>query len=135
MGWKSKEKKKQYWDRYYQKNKISISIKNKTRRNRPEHKIREMDRNLQKRYGISLQYAISLLEKQEYLCPICLKSLKELKWVVDHNHSTGQVRGILCDRCNLNLGALGDRVEPLQRAIKYLTNHPSADPENPVGGV
>lgn len=39
---------------------------------------------------------------------------------VDHDHSTGAVRGILCNACNRALGTFGDTVEGLERALGYL---------------
>jgi hypothetical protein len=42
------------------------------------------------------------------------------QWVVDHNHDTGEVRGILCHSCNTALGRFGDDVWLLQAALDYL---------------
>ncbi len=44
-------------------------------------------------------------------------------WNVDHDHVTGLVRGILCCTCNLNIGALGDSVHGVMRAVDYLVKH------------
>jgi hypothetical protein len=51
-------------------------------------------------------------------------------WVVgeklfawDHDHTTNQVRGILCERCNRAIGLLRDDVDVLKNAIKYLERH------------
>lgn len=41
--------------------------------------------------------------------------------VVDHDHSTGDVRGVLCSDCNLAIGLMKDNVKRLQNAIQYLT--------------
>ena len=65
------------------------------------------------------------LEEQERKCPICERTVEETgkRLVVDHNHSTGKVRGLLCTRCNTNLGGFSDSVEILQKAIDYLKLH------------
>lgn len=69
-----------------------------------------------------------ILKLQKSKCAICGKAHSEKpekKWArarlaVDHDHSTGKVRGLLCFRCNTGLGSLGDDLQKLQRAVKYL---------------
>ena len=39
---------------------------------------------------------------------------------LDHCHITGKFRGWLCGKCNMGIGALGDSIQGLQRAIEYL---------------
>jgi Recombination endonuclease VII len=53
------------------------------------------------------------------LCVIC--QLKPCT-AVDHCHSTGIVRGMLCNQCNTVLGMMGDDTERLMRAVAYLEN-------------
>lgn len=50
-------------------------------------------------------------------CPVCLR---KSALVVDHDHSTGQIRGWLCRPCNSGLGLLGDTADGLRRALTYL---------------
>lgn len=57
-------------------------------------------------YGLSNADYVALLEQQEYRCAICKE---ETKLVVDHNHETGAVRGLLCNICNLGLGLVETR--------------------------
>lgn len=42
---------------------------------------------------------------------------------VDHNHDTGKVRGLLCGKCNRSIGVLGDSVQILRNAVKYLEHY------------
>ena len=57
-----------------------------------------------------------MLERQAGLCPICRRGLGD-KPHVDHDHETGEVRGLLCFTCNVGLGNFSDDVERLQRAL------------------
>ena len=61
----------------------------------------------------------SMLLAQESKCLICQE---EKLLVVDHCHTEGTVRGLLCHSCNTALGKFKDNVEILERAIKYLKN-------------
>lgn len=69
-------------------------------------------------YGLSLEDWHELLDKQNGVCAICGESFDKL--CVDHDHKTGQVRGLLCDKCNKGLGQFNDDVNKLARAIQYL---------------
>ena len=60
-----------------------------------------------------------MLERQAGLCPICRRGLGD-KPHVDHDHETGEVRGLLCFTCNVGLGNFGDDVERLRRGARYL---------------
>lgn len=46
-------------------------------------------------------------------------------WNVDHDHATGRVRGIICHNCNTAIGKLGDTLEGVLRAVRYLNPAPS----------
>jgi predicted Fe-S protein YdhL (DUF1289 family) len=72
---------------------------------------------LQKRFGITQEQYDLLLEKQARKCAICQK-IRLL--VVDHCHTTGKVRGLLCGSCNRAIGLLKDSSESAQRAASYL---------------
>ena len=70
-------------------------------------------------HGLSLDDYKAILERQHGCCAVCLKpSTRRL--VVDHDHDTGQVRGLLCDPCNTAIGVLGDNEAGLLRALAYL---------------
>jgi len=78
------------------------------------------DRRLINKYNISqLDYEL-LVKKQDGKCVICRK---DNTLVVDHNHKTGNIRELLCDKCNLGLGNFKDNIELLSNAIMYLKKH------------
>lgn len=58
-------------------------------------------------------------EKAAGRCQICHK---ETALHIDHDHSTGQVRGLLCNSCNGGLGAFKDNPDFLHEAVRYLEN-------------
>lgn len=89
-----------------------------TRRKRRNPYKYERDRML-KKYGLNQKLYEEMFEKQGNACLICVD--KEAKrYVVDHNHTTGKVRGILCWHCNVLLGHAKEDKEILKSAIIYL---------------
>lgn len=84
-------------------------------------------RYLEREYGITIDEYNKLLEKQNYRCAICGgegflmdSSRHKIKLVVDHDHNTGVVRGLLCHNCNRALGLFHDNEKDLLSAIDYL---------------
>ena len=77
---------------------------------------------LRRTFNLTLEQYAELYDTQEGKCAICKKKQVEHKNAlsVDHCHSTGKVRGLLCDKCNLGLGLFQDDVESLERAVYYL---------------
>lgn len=76
-------------------------------------------------YGITLQEYEGVIAKQNNRCLICGVKFKTKKVgpdspVVDHCHSTGRVRGILCNECNRGLGYFRDSPQALRQAANYL---------------
>lgn len=55
-------------------------------------------------------------------CECCDKVTSRL--VLDHNHDSGLFRGWLCHTCNTGIGKLGDSLEGLERALRYLESNP-----------
>tara|TARA_B110000003_G_C16614464_1_gene520777 strand:+ start:124 stop:657 length:534 start_codon:yes stop_codon:yes gene_type:complete len=64
-----------------------------------------------------------LSEGMIFECPICLKiSIVGItKIVLDHNHSTGEIRGYLCESCNTGIGRFKDNVNILKNGIEWLS--------------
>lgn len=83
------------------------------------------DQYLKRVYNITLQQYEQMLQEQHGKCWICGWAWRvgKRRLAVDHSHSTGVVRGLLCYRCNKGLGVFQDRVDALSQAVKYL-QHP-----------
>jgi hypothetical protein len=73
-------------------------------------------------YGISKGELIALWERQNRGCAICHRPipLTGPSSHLDHNHETGQVRGLLCNFCNHALGLVFENPQILQSAIEYI---------------
>jgi len=76
---------------------------------------------LKQLYGLSLDEFSDLIKQQNNCCPLCQEEFIKTP-DVDHDHTTGKVRGLLCRSCNLMLGKARDSISVLSRAIDYLTN-------------
>lgn len=71
-----------------------------------------------RKYGLTLEDFDKLLAAQKGLCKICQQPMKPA--AVDHCHSTGRVRGLLCRKCNVGLGMFRDNPSLLRSAARYL---------------
>ena len=84
-----------------------------------------------KKYGIKPEDYNNLLIKQNGVCAICLKSETKIhprtkqvaQLSIDHCHTTGKVRGLLCGNCNFAIGHLQDSPYLCERAMNYLLNN------------
>jgi hypothetical protein len=74
------------------------------------------------RHGITEEEFWSIYQEQDGCCPVCDKEIQAEESAVDHNHVTGEVRGILCKKCNRALGLLGDSPSTMLRASNYLSS-------------
>lgn len=93
----------------------------------PEAIKRQNRRAALKRYGgMTLKDYADLSAQQASVCAICRRSVPDGKRLhVDHDHRTLQVRGLLCQDCNLGLGNFMDDPEVLERASAYLQGPPA----------
>ena len=105
-------------------NKEKAALNTKRHREKYGKEYKEKTRNYKYiiNYGITLDDWKRLLEDQNYRCGICFKHSSEetMNMVVDHDHKTGVIRGLLCRNCNTALGLLKDSVENMKSAIDYL---------------
>ena len=96
-------------------------------------KEKKKDRDLKSKYGIDVARYEEMLKEQENKCACCGVSLEELSekypnsfhkaLVVDHDHETGKVRGLLCSSCNTLIGYLEKRKELIPKAYDYIEKH------------
>lgn len=86
-------------------------------------------------YGVSGAFVLAMWEAQDRRCAICGRELTRLSAMssevaqratvprIDHDHETGEVRGLLCDGCNKGIGTLGEDPDILRRAADYLERY------------
>ncbi len=75
------------------------------------------------KYGMKPEDYDDMLKRQNGLCWICKTNApghKHNYFSIDHSHETGQIRGLLCNACNMGLGYFRDNTSKLESAIKYL---------------
>lgn len=84
----------------------------------------QWERHIKNKYGLSVEDYLSMLDEQNGVCAICEHTCASgNRLCVDHCHSTGRVRGLLCAHCNHAIGKLGDDPQVLRRAAGYLEEH------------
>lgn len=77
--------------------------------------------NLRKNYGIGIAEFESILLDQGGKCAVCEgPALGKGRYHVDHDHKTGQIRGLLCHKCNVALGMVQDSIPHLLLLVRYL---------------
>jgi hypothetical protein len=116
----------QYWKGQYlciecQKFKQKHSWESRT----PE---KRLEQHLKYKYGVTHEAFMQRWQQQNGCCEICNSNLPDLMsyekrrraYAIDHNHETGEFRGILCVKCNSLLGMANDSEVILQSAITYL---------------
>ena len=119
MPYKNKQQEKEWFQNRYQNNKdklkLQVSLLNK------EYPERAKNRALKRNYGITLDEWQSMWDEQDGKCAICGKYfIKPRDAHVDHNHETGEIRGLLCRMCNVGLGHFNEDKELLFKVIEYL---------------
>lgn len=106
---------------------IESARKRDRARNKKPERIRWMkNKDLTRHFGITVEEFDRMVKEQNSLCAICrnpetwTRNGKLVDLSVDHNHVTGQVRGLLCYQCNTALGKLKESVEAMKSMISYV---------------
>lgn len=78
--------------------------------------------HIKRSYGLDWEAYIELMDKQQGKCFLCGSngSGKDNRLVVDHDHDTGEVRGLLCWNCNVGIGLFKEDISLLEKVIKYI---------------
>ena len=108
--------------RRYQENREKERERAKEYRERNYEKIEA--RRILRLYGVTENEYKKLIELQGSVCAICgLPPSSKKRLHIDHRHTDGVVRGLLCNNCNIILGHAKDSIVTLESAISYLKNH------------
>jgi hypothetical protein len=107
--------------RWQEKNRERHVAKQRLYRHQNRERIQRANRSrhLVKKYGITLDEYEALSESQNHLCQIC-GDTEEGGLHVDHDHRTGEIRGLLCGRCNKAIGLFDDDPTRVLAAERYL---------------
>lgn len=117
-GWTSTEKSREYNRSWRNENAERDRANKQAWRDRnPDYSRTYLLKTL---YGLSLDDYQTMLDRQDGACALCLKKPGQRNLSVDHDHETGRVRGLLCQKCNRMLGGFEGSVEVLGRTVAYM---------------
>ena len=84
------------------------------------YKLSITNSTLKNKYGITLDDYNRILKEQNNSCIVCGATPDKQRLHVDHNHITGEVRGLLCQACNVSIGKMKESPELLERLASYI---------------
>jgi hypothetical protein len=103
---------------------------------RVDPRIRAVDhehRRRLRRYGITQHEYDALMAAQGGRCPGCGTAEPGIKgWCIDHNHTTGRVRALMCGTCNRVLGLLQESVTRLRALADFLEQQNAIDEDKDI---
>lgn len=111
-------------DGHHQRCKVCANYANKVSRDKDPNFNRR--NNLRRSFGMSLDEYQRLYDSQDGVCAICrkpesvIRAGKVLSLAVDHDHTSGRIRGLLCNNCNRGVGLFSDDTTIISRAVEYL---------------
>jgi hypothetical protein len=91
---------------------------------RNNNQLKEQNNRYKRKYGLDIEAVNALLSNQKGKCDICEEPIKIGENAhLDHCHTTGKIRGFLCQKCNHAIGLFGDSAKKLKSAQKYLEKY------------
>ena len=121
----------------YQQNKAAYKARSKAwKKANPEKKQFSNRKNFIKRtYGLSWEEYELMYNKHEGRCAVCKIFLqlapkqddRDQSACIDHNHSTGEIRGLLCRRCNIAIGFFDENTDRMLNAAAYIKSYAITD--------
>ncbi|MDQ4132357.1 MAG: endonuclease VII domain-containing protein [Actinomycetota bacterium] len=115
--------------RWQQENADRLDAYRRTRREDPAVKRAARAGHLKRKYGITIEQYEAMLALQGGTCAICRRPpAPNTSLHVDHDHETGEIRGLLCFTCNNFLGDVEEDLQRLRAAAGYL-EHGMEEPE------
>lgn len=91
------------------------------RKRTPTGKIEYEGYRLNSRYHLTKEQRELMYARQKGKCAICTSDIVGRNCHTDHDHATGKIRGLLCQRCNMGLGCFKDQIQRLYLAAEYLS--------------
>lgn len=107
------------------RDKHNQNLRDWRKNNREKDRAYSRKAKIKSKYNLSIESYNNMLAQQNHSCAICGISQDDLKvnLFIDHNHNTGKVRQLLCNKCNSLLGYSLEREDILLKAIEYLRKH------------
>ena len=127
--WKDPEKaRKTATDHYWSNPEKNRKLSRENARKHRADPVKNLETNRKRRarnYGLTYEQSVAVESYIGKPCHICTETVKQrgkYGFCVDHDHETGEVRGVICSRCNTALGLFEDDPNRLRTAISYLQN-------------
>jgi len=106
--------------KWQQENRERYLARQKRNKQTPEGRRRDRNGHLKRTHGLTLADYDAMLALQKGRCAICGR-MSAKSFHIDHDHVTGEIRGLLCSACNHALGLFGESPQRLSRATNYVS--------------
>ena len=93
---------------------------NESKEQRERRKLLNSHAHMKRKYGLTTEQFSAMITEQDNRCKICTCEMEDPQ--IDHNHSTGKIRGLLCKPCNMSLGLLKEDINSLYNMISYIND-------------